>query len=614
MTHSGPMLSPGTLKLVKGRPNPNGAAQARLFLFVGDPTVAPVKEVLPAQNVSLPARRADLSDHSFRLKILHINDLHGHITRFTPHGDRPIFSKIVWRLRETRRAYANDPHAAAVAVSAGDDLVGAVFDELLGDDPDTYTMHAGYRLYSAAGMDIGILGNHDLDMGSRLLAHAIQHDAHFPLLSANLVGCQWLRGLYYPAALLVVKGVRIGFIGLITPAGIKPQLDSGLHVVNPVQVVHNLLPALRPMCDVLIILSHLGYSLESTGAAVREAGDVELARSLSPGSVHLIVGGHTHNILNEQGLSAYNIVNGIPITQAGTLGRFLGEVDITLRHSAAVTNVRLTPTSDLPVEEEFEQQQVQPITSLARPLFGRVLGPVANHPDLGTDAVRNAFAAGESALANFITDALVARCRANGHDVDIALLDAPDVRCGLPVGGQLTFGHWFNIMPFADTIRLFWITGHQLKALLNDNACRADRPGEPHTERGFLHFSRQVRYIIKQAETPFRAEAADITVNNIPLSEQLERAFLIACSSFVRRAALTWERHAAQHAHLPLVDMQAWPRLDTNLFLRDEIIAYIRESGGVTGQTGARHDGRVQIIWTEPNTKNNEVKNHANYT
>jgi 2',3'-cyclic-nucleotide 2'-phosphodiesterase (5'-nucleotidase family) len=482
-------------------------------------------------------------------------------------------------------------------LSAGDDLVGAVFDELVGDDPESFVVHAGYRLYSAAGFDVALLGNHDLDMGTRLLAHAIRQEACFPLLSANLVDHNWLAGLYYPAAIMVVKGIRVGFIGVTTPAGIKPNLDSGLKVINPVQVVHNLLPALRPHCDVLIILSHLGYSLEEGAAAVREAGDLELARSLPQGSVHLIVGGHTHNVLNEQGLSAYNIVNGIPIVQAGTLGRFLGEVDITVHYSTAVTNVRLLPTADMPVDKQFELEHVQPLVAMARPLFARVLGRVTNHQDLATDAVRNSFAAGESALANFITDAMVARCRANGHDVDLAILDGPDVRSGLPLDSKLTFGDWFNLMPFADTIRLFWIVGPQLEALLNDNAIRVDRPGMPHTERGFLHFSRQVRYTIDLGQGQCEARVTGITVDGIPLEEQSGRAFLIACSSFVRQAAMTWENYAGRLTKLPLVDMQAWPRLDTNLFLRDELVTYIREHGGLTEQGGARRDGRLQVIW-----------------
>lgn len=588
--------APGALRLIKSKPNPAGAANAQLFLLQGDPTRSPVKEIVPGQGVALPPPREDLTTRPFRLKIMHINDLHGHISRLGRRGDRPVFSKIVWRLREVRQAVAGDPHAAVLTVSAGDDLVGAVFDELLGDDPASYTLHAGYRLYSVAGFDMCAVGNHDLDMGTRLLAHAIQREARFPILSANLVGCEWLKDLVRPAALLVVKGVRVGVIGLISPAGLKPQLDSGLHVINPVQVAHNLLPALRPLCDVVIILSHLGYSLDSTTAAVREAGDVELARSLPPGGVHLIVGGHTHHALNEQGLSAYNIVNGIPIVQAGTLGRYLGEVDITLRRIAAVTNVRLTPTADLPTDDEFEQQEVQPLIELARPLFARSLGQVADHPDLDTDVVRNAFASDESALANFITDALVARCRARGHDVDLAVLDAPDVRCGLPVGQELTFGDWFNLMPFADTIRLCWITGRQLRTLLQDNAFRVDRPGEPHTERGFLHFSRQVRYVIELGDNLYQAKATRIAVDGIPLGEQLERSFLIASSSFVRQAAIPWETYVVQISGISLVDIRSWPRLDTNLFFRDELIIYIRENGGVTEQAGARRDGRVQVI------------------
>jgi len=384
-------IPPGSLKLIKGIPNPTGARDVQLFLFSGDPTRAPIRKIIPDNDVTLPPPRKDLSSHPFRLKVLHINDLHGHISRFTTCGAWPVFSKIAHRLREVRKIRSDSRYSAVLAMSAGDDLVGAAFDELLGDGPDNYIVHAGYRLYSAAGIDVGTLGNHDLDMGTQLLAHAIRQEAHFPLLSANLVGSHRLANLCKPAALLVVKGVRVGIIGLITPAGIKSQLDTGLHIINPIQVVRNMLPALRPLCDVIIILSHLGYSLESSIAAVSEAGDVELARSLPPGSAHLIIGGHTHNVLNEQGLSAYNIVNGIPIVQAGTLGRFLGEVDITVRRRAAVTNVRLTPTADLLVDETFEKQEVQPLVDLARPLFARKLGRVIDHYDLTTDAVRNAF-------------------------------------------------------------------------------------------------------------------------------------------------------------------------------------------------------------------------------
>jgi 2',3'-cyclic-nucleotide 2'-phosphodiesterase (5'-nucleotidase family) len=590
-------MNAGTLRLIKATANPQGADDSQLFLIVGNPTIGPVREIIPDDGVTLPLSRLDLADCACRLKILHINDLHGHIARFLPQGDQPILSRIVSRLRELRYRYRDDPNTAVIAMSAGDDLVGAVFDELMGDDPDSFALHAGYRLYSAAGIDVSVLGNHDLDLGTDVLAQAIRKDAQFPVLSANLVSCHQLAGLYFPAALLVTKGIRVGIIGLTTPGGIHQMPDSNLQIINPVRVIHNMLGAIRPLCDVLIILSHLGYSLASHSASVRDAGDVELARSLPPGSVHLIVGGHTHQILNEQGLTADNIVNDIPIVQAGTLGRFLGEVDISIQKGvAAVTNVRLTHTANLPVDETFENQNVQPLLEMARPLFTRSLGQVVNHPDLGTDAVRNAFAAGESVLANFISDALVARCRANGYDVDLALVDTSVVRRGLPVGGELTFGEWFNLMPFADVLRMTWISGQQLQMLLQDNTYRIDLPGEPHTERGFLHFSGQVRYTIELGNGRQDIRATHITVNNIPLEQQLDRSFQMVCSSFVRGPAAAWEEYGRSILGLPLMNIREVSHLDTPLFLRDELVAYITEHGGVTEAGGAKRDGRIRIM------------------
>ena len=590
-------MSSGTLRLINAPANPHGAEDSRLFLFVGNPTVGPVREIIFDEGVVLPPPREDISSHSCRLKILHINDLHGHIVRFTSRGARPVLSRIVSRLREVRRWHRDDPNTAVLAMSAGDDLVGAVFDELMGDDPDSFALHAGYRLYSMAGMDVSVLGNHDLDLGTDVLAEAIRKDAHFPVLSANLVSCQWLTGLYYPAALLVTKGIRVGIIGLTTSCQLRQSLDTNLQIVNPLRVIHNMLPAIRPLCDVLIILSHLGYSLAASTASVCDAGDVELARSLPHGSVHLIVGGHTHHVLNEQGLNVDNIINGIPIVQAGTLGRFLGEVDITVRQKGtAVTNVRLTNTASQPIDEPFEQENVQPLVDIARPLFTRSLGQVANIHDLSADAVRNSFAAEESALANFISDALVVRCRANGYDVDLALVDTSVVRSGLPIGGDLLFGDWFNLMPFADVLRINWITGQQLQMLLQDNAYRIDLLGEPHTERGFLHFSQQLRYVIEAGSNRKEIRATQMTINDIPLEQQLDRSFQMVCSSFMRGLAAPWERYVRRTLGLPIMDMGQVSHLDTPLFLRDELVTYIIENGGVTEASGAKRDGRVQVV------------------
>jgi 5'-nucleotidase/UDP-sugar diphosphatase len=271
-------------------------------------------------------------------------------------------------------------------------------------------------------------------------------------------------------------------------------------------------------------------------------------------------------------------------------------VDITIGRRVTVTDVHLSLVADLPVDEAFESEAVQPLLEQVYPLFARSLGSVADHPDLSTESLRNAFAAGESALANFVTDAMVARCRMEGYPVDLAAIDASCVRRGLRVGGELTFGDWFDAMPYADTFRLCQCTGHELRMLLDDNARRADRPGEPHTERGFLQFSKQVRYTIQLGDSRSQARAAGVMLDGLPLADQMDRSLLVACTSFYREAALPWERYASQTLGLPIGGFQADSHIETDLLVRDEMIAYILEHGGVTTEGGARRDGRLTIL------------------
>ena len=148
--------------------------------------------------------------------------------------------------------------------AGGDDLIGSSFAELMGSRPAAFVCHPAYRLYTAAGVDAGAVGNHDLDWGLGMLALSAGRDAAFPLLSANLVPAAGTDAPgIYPAALFVVKDIRVGVIGLTTPAEIKHVLPGEFAVTDPRIAVGNLLPALRPLCDVLVVLSDLGYSLAS---------------------------------------------------------------------------------------------------------------------------------------------------------------------------------------------------------------------------------------------------------------------------------------------------------------------------------------------------------------
>ncbi len=587
------MSKSAELTFYRGQPNPASGQGRALYLLRGDAT-APNVEISVAKGVVLPEGRGKPAS-PFHLKVLHFNDLHGWISDIQHQGTRPIFSRMIHEIGAIRSSCAQREDHGLIVVSAGDDIIGTLFDQLLSERPEGASAHAGYRLYSQAGVDATCLGNHDLDLGFDPICSAIKRDAAFPVLAANLKTPVPLTSPCLPAVLYVIKGVRVGLLGLTTSAERNLLAKEEFQITDPVEVASRLVPRLKPFCDVLIVLSHLGFSLTSGSPAVQLAGDVELAEALPRGSVDLIVGGHTHHVLNEKGMEAHNIVNGIPIVQAGMLGRFLGLVDITVEEQAAVTNARLIPTETLPVAESFEHSYVKPLLDQVMPICDTPIGVASQHPDVTMDAVRNSFATKESAFANFICDALVSRLQAGGIRVNLAFLDSSSVRTGLPAGGEVSYGDWFNIMPFADTIWILKLTGRQLLTLVTDNALRVDRPGCPHTERGFLHFSRALRYRISLGSSRASAQALDITYEGVPLERSLDEVFRVACSSFFRVSAASWE--AIKRDHLPLtdLDLHRLPKETTGLIMRREIVGYIRGHGGVTAQSGVQLDGRLVV-------------------
>ena len=332
--------------MIRGTPNPTGSPDAALFLLVGDASSAPVEEIIPEGGVSIPRPRPDLG--GFRLKIAHFNDFHGRIAHLQPAGSGPLFSRMASRLRQLRVDCKHDENASMLVLSAGDDLVGSLFGELVRVAPEEKRINPAYRAYAAAGVDISGVGNHDLDPGMALFTESILRDASFPVLSANLKLCSQVVPVFHPAAIFVTKGVRIGIVGLTTPAENRKFNTAEFEITDPVATCSNLLPALRPLCDVLIVLSHLGLCLNSKGAPVAIAGDTELAQQLEPDLVDLIVGGHTHDRLNCSRLETGNIVNQVPIVQAGAFGEFLGEVTLTMQDKFRVVDAILTETISLP--------------------------------------------------------------------------------------------------------------------------------------------------------------------------------------------------------------------------------------------------------------------------
>lgn len=586
-------MMPGCLKLVQAGSCYDGLYQCDLFLLEGNVVEHQVHEIISIERVNLAAARENTGVSS--LKIAHFNDFHGCLMNLSPSGDEPVFSRMVTRLHQLRAECQHDESCALLVLSGGDDLNGSMFSELLGRVSTEINVHAAYRVYNAAGIHACGIGNHELDLGMDMLTKSISHEAAFPLLSANLMVSSDYPQVIHPAAILVIKGLRIGIVGLTTQAEIHRFASTDFEIVDAVRVCRNILPALRPYCDVVILLSHLGYNLQSKNAIVEKVGDCELAEQLEPEWVDLIVGAHTHETLNCQGLEKKNIVNGIPIVQAGAHGRWLGEVTLIKQDKFRVSEAHLTTIMDVSPDEEFEQRVIKPIYSKLQPIRRRVLGMTADHPDVTDECILDFFARDESALANLMVDALVERCRIHGYQVDCAMLDRTCLARGLKPGSMLTFEDCYRLMPHMDNILIYTISGAQLIQLINDNSRRIDGWGEPKQERGFAHFSRVLRYNIITGHSRREARAVDVMYDGILLSEQPEHMFLIATNCFFHGLCRAWEKKSAPGDVLVINSMDL-PVFYTHLFIRDEIVQYLFEHGGATEEAGVRRDGRLHII------------------
>lgn len=578
------------LRLVYATTNPVDSETGQLFLLKGDATQENLNLEIPAGTQLPTAWHYD--NRPFQLKILHFNDLHGQVARISRKENAPVFSKMVSRVQQARSTCRGSLFAGVLVLSGGDDIIGTPCDLLVGKDPQSYQVHAGYHLYSKAGVAASVLGNHEFDLGLDLLAHAIRKDAAFPILSANIKPNKQLGKVCDPAAIFYLKGVRIGIIGLTTPAAtLRSRQGSEFEIVDPIPVVKRLLPVVRSLSDVVIILSHLGLSLDSSSASVAFAGDIELARSLPFGSVDLIVGSHTHDLINKNGLESKNVVNGIPITQADCNGRYLGEVDIVLRHAPTISNVCLNETAELPLDISFDENYVQPLLEQLRPQFEKRLGRVDSQ-EITADGLY-AVALGESALHNFVTDGLVARCRAHDLAVDFGVVDASVINSGIQPGKDFTYGDWLSVMPYSDTLVLFTLTAKELREFIQDNARRVDILGEPHQERGFQYFSKEIRYRIQSNTTRSQIKGVDIKVNGIPIEQDMDRIYRVACISFFRALARSWEQ---QNMPLLVFDPKQAQGVDTGLFARDLMVEHIQQFDGITSAGGALKDGRLIVF------------------
>lgn len=550
------------------------------------------------------------------LRVFHINDLHNKlIIPDDVNGDTRVMAQIAAQVQEARsQQISDDPKKRGVLfLSAGDDHTGAVYDELLGTDETSFKKSLAYYAYSVAGMDAATLGNHEFDRGTSVLKKAINEDAKFPLLSANLAHSDNLTTNHYASALLgTIDQWRIAIIGLTSAADTKSNLadDPNLKLRSEIDTLEQLMPALEDKVDLVIALTHIGYRQAG------KVGDQDVAMLLSEYNIpSVVIGGHSHDLLHADGYSIEHEYGDVPVFQAGQWGQYLGEVKIEIqptehgpwmiKNESILHKIKehdaANQTRRKELEDKFQEMVLAPVLADFDSVINEPMGEIKSHPYLSKDRVLEDRYTKELALADFMTDAALETMNNRGEHYDLLAINASSIVDGLPDGGHSTFSDWYAVIPYADILHRIELSPDELEQLVKSNAKRLVKPTEKESvdltgfiNRGFLHFSSALRYGIRIDAEEALPKAVNIEFNGKPLSAYEGQAISLLVGDYIASGNLGWRGQPVSVAMGKTIqgyDLTSLSSLNTGFMLRGQVLEYLRKRAEET--IDIREDDRL---------------------
>ena len=250
------------------------------------------------------------------ITILHTNDVHSHIEPF-PVEDADYANKggVARRLTLINKIKQENPNT--LLLDAGDIFQGTPYFNFYGGELE-------FKLMSMLGYDAATIGNHDFDNGIDGLA-AQMPNATFKMISSNYDFSNTIMdGKTQPYEIFEKDGIKIGVfgVGIQLDGLVNKKMSKETVYIDPVEVSQDMAKQLKTEqnCDLVICLSHLGYSYEFD-----KVSDLTLAAKTK--DIDLIIGGHTHTFLPKPVIAKNAAGKNVLINQVGWAGINLGRID-----------------------------------------------------------------------------------------------------------------------------------------------------------------------------------------------------------------------------------------------------------------------------------------------
>ena len=247
-----------------------------------------------------------------KLVIVHVNDTHSHVEpvrsgKYEGRGGVIERAAIVDSLLDK---YGKD---RVLLLHAGDFSQGTSYFPTLEGKLEP-------KMLNAFGYDCITIGNHEFDNDIEALCDRLAMLDGPVVTCANIDMSQFEISKYIAPYRIVEKaGMKIGIIGVTSnlSSNVSATISSRIPQLDNVEVINKWAEVLEndEKCDMIILLSHLGYKEDQ--AVIPQVHHIDL-----------VVGGHSHTFVDEFIYVADADGMEVPIIQAGCWGEELGEIKV----------------------------------------------------------------------------------------------------------------------------------------------------------------------------------------------------------------------------------------------------------------------------------------------
>lgn len=261
-----------------------------------------------------------------KLTILHTNDTHSNIDPFPDnHSKYPGKGGVARRFELVESIRAEEENV--VLLDAGDIFQGTPYFNKYGGVLEM-------KLMSELGYDVATMGNHDFDGGMDGFVKA-RAFADFPFVCSNYdFKNTEIDGHTEDYTIIKKDGIKVGVFGVgVELKGLVPDNKYGETVyLDPIEIANDKALKLKKKgCDLIICLSHLGYSYKND-----KVSDLVLAEKTK--NIHLIIGGHTHTFLDKPTEMKNSDGELVLVNQVGWAGINVGRIDFEFDSKRFVKN------------------------------------------------------------------------------------------------------------------------------------------------------------------------------------------------------------------------------------------------------------------------------------